>query len=57
MSFFFDTPYGSSVYKKIKLNTKYIVLKSQTGLMVREEHFHLMKKKSFIEKTKAMLEF
>ena len=57
MGFFFDTSYGSSVYKKIKLNTKYIVLKSQTGLMVREEPFHLVKKKSFIEKTKAMFGF
>lgn len=37
-SFFVDTTYGSSVYKEIKLNTEYTVLKSPTGLMVRTKY-------------------
>ena len=36
-SFLVDTNYGSSTYKDIKLHTKFIVLHSPTGLMVREE--------------------
>lgn len=34
-SFLVDTTYGSSVYKEIKTDTVYTVLKTQTGLMVR----------------------
>jgi len=57
LGFFFDTSYGSSVYKKIKLNTKFIVLKSQTGLMVREKVLKIQKKKSLLEKTKGFFGF
>jgi hypothetical protein len=52
---FFDTAYGSSVYKDIKLKTKYRVLKTQTGLMVREESLEKKKKeKNLWEKTKSI---
>ena len=53
-SFFFDTNYGSSVYQDIKLNTKYRVLKTQTGLMVRNEPFFKKKEKSMMDRTKAL---
>lgn len=57
-SFFIDTTYGSSVYQDIKLDTEYTVLKSQTGLLVREKSTKkTIKKKSFIEKTKSFLGF
>jgi hypothetical protein len=55
--FFFDTEYGSSVYKDIKLKTKYKVLKTQTGLMVREELREKKKEKNFLEKTKSLFSF
>lgn len=55
--FFFDTAYGSSVYQDIKLNTKYFVLKTQTGLMVREESFIKKQEKGFLKKTKAIFGF
>ena len=51
-SFFVDTQYGSSIYQDIKINTKYTVLKSQTGLMVREKS--LIKEKSLIDKAKEL---
>ncbi len=54
--FFVDTTYGSSVYQDIKVNTKYTVLKSITGLMVREEPIEIKKKKSFWEKTKSFFD-
>lgn len=54
--FFVDTTYGSSVYQDIKLNTKYTVLKSITGLMVREEPIEIKQKKSFWEKTKSFFD-
>lgn len=54
MSFFVDTTYGSSVYTDIKLNTKYSVYKTQTGLMVRETIIEPLKKeKSLLDKTKS----
>ena len=37
-SFFIDTTYGSSTYSDIKPNTEYTVLKSQTGLIIREKY-------------------
>ncbi len=49
--FFIDTTYGSSTYQNIKLNTRYRVLKSQTGLMVRENN--LNSDKSLWEQTKS----
>lgn len=36
-SFFFDTSYGSSTYKDIKLNTLFTVYKTPTGIIVREK--------------------
>jgi len=58
MSFVIDTTYGSSVYKDIKLNTKYSVLKTPTGLMIREELIDPTKKeKSLFDKTKSLLGF
>jgi hypothetical protein len=54
-SFFVDTQYGSSVYQDIKLNTKYTVLKSQTGLMVREKKIIIAKEKSFFDKAKETI--
>ena len=55
-SFFFDTTYGSSVYKEIKLKTLFTVLHSPTGLLVREKVIKEPKKeKSFMEKTKSFL--
>ncbi len=57
MSFFVDTTYGSSVYKDIKLNTKYIVLRTPTGLMVRETKLNTPIETSFFEKSKAFIGF
>ena len=54
-SFFVDTTYGSSVYKDIELNTEYTVLKSQTGLMVREKYIGPKIEKSLFEKAKSWL--
>ncbi|HIL27159.1 MAG TPA: hypothetical protein EYG21_07225 [Nitrospinaceae bacterium] len=53
--FFVDTTYGSSVYQDIKLNTKYIVLKSQIGLMVREQQIPVKQEKSIWEKAKSLI--
>ena len=52
-SFFVDTNYGSSVYKDIELNTEYTVLKSQTGLMVREKNAERRENESLFEKAKS----
>jgi hypothetical protein len=57
MSWFIDTTYGSFVYQDIKLNTEYTVLKSQTGLLVREKSVKHIEKKSFLEKTKSLFGF
>lgn len=57
MSFFVDTTYGSSVYTDIKINTKYSVFKTPTGLMVRETTLNTPIEKSFFEKTKAFIGF
>ncbi len=54
-SFFIDTNYGSSTYKDIKLNTLFIVLKTPTGLMVREEHIEKTKKTNYYNKFKSTL--
>lgn len=52
-SFFFDTTYGSSVYKNIKENTLFTVLHSPTGLLVREEEIKVgSKEKTFIDSAK-----
>jgi len=52
-SYFFDTTYGSSTYQDIALRTKYKVLKTQTGLMVREEPVVEKEQESLLDKTKA----
>ena len=52
--FFFDTTYGASVYQNIQLKTKYKVLKTETGLMVREESFPTQNSKSLLNKAKAL---
>jgi len=58
MSIFIDTTYGSSVYTDIKLNTRYSILKTPTGLMVREELIEPTKKeKSLLDKTKSLFGF
>jgi len=57
MSWLIDTTYGSSTYQDIKLNTKYTVLRSQTGLMVREELIKVEKEKSLVDKTKSFFGF
>lgn len=44
-SFLVDTTYGSSVYQDIQVNTEYTVLRSQTGLLVREKKINIQKKK------------
>jgi hypothetical protein len=54
-SFLVDTTYGSSTYQNIKLNTKYTVLKSQTGLMVREIELNDKKERSYFEKVKEFV--
>jgi len=54
-SFLVDTQYGSSVYQDIKLNTKYTVLKSQTGLMVREDKILVQEEKGFFDKAKEAI--
>jgi len=54
-SFFVDTTYGSSVYQNIKLNTEYTVLKSQTGLMVREKYIEQIEEKSYLEQAKSLI--
>ena len=54
MSWLVDTTYGSSTYQDIRLNIKYIVLRSQTGLMVREKFIEKEKEKSFLDKTKSL---
>ena len=51
--FFVDTSYGSSVYQNIKLNTKYTVLKSITGLMVRDQPIQIKQEKSLWDKAKS----
>lgn len=51
-SFFFDTTYGSSAYQDIALGTKYKVLKTQTGLMVREEPIVEKESESLLDQTK-----
>jgi len=57
-SIFIDTTYGSSVYKDIKLNTKYSVYRTPTGLMVREKIIEPLKKeKSLLDKTKSFFGF
>lgn len=53
-SFFVDAIYGSSVYQDIKLNTEYTVLKSQTGLMVREKTIE-QQEKNFYDKAKSWI--
>jgi len=53
-SFFVDATYGSSVYQDIKLNTEYTVLKSQTGLMVREKHIE-QPEESFYDKATSWI--
>lgn len=57
MSFFIDTTYGSSVYKDIKINIKYSIFKTPTGLLVRERKLNIPIEKSFFEKTKAFIGF
>jgi hypothetical protein len=54
-SFLIDTQYGSSVYQDIKINTKYTVLKSQTGLMIREKKTIIEKEKSFFNEVKEAI--
>ena len=51
-----DTSYGTSTYKKIKVNTKYIVIRTQTGIMVREKELN-KKEESFLEKAKSLFGF
>jgi hypothetical protein len=55
MSFFIDTTYGSSTYKDIKLNTTYTVLRTQTGLMVREHSLNSSSKKNIFQQTKDFM--
>lgn len=57
LDFFFDTTYGSSVYENIKLDTKYSVYKTQTGLMVRKKYLKEVKEKSMMDKTKELFSF
>jgi hypothetical protein len=54
-SVFIDTTYGSSTYQDIKLKTKYTVLKSQTGLMVREKEIIDKEEKNYLEKAKEFV--
>lgn len=56
-SWFFDVKYGSSTYTDIKLNTNYIILKSQTGLLVRESKIEKVKEVEYFEKVKTLLKF
>ena len=55
LDFFFDTTYGASVYKNIRLNREFKVLKTPTGLMVRDYVSTLKSEKSLIERTKDLL--
>jgi hypothetical protein len=55
-SLFFDTAYGSSVYKDIKLNTIFTVLHSPTGLLVREQEIPIpIEEKGFISSVKSFM--
>ena len=56
-SWFFDTSYGSSTYKDIKLNVIFTIYKTPTGIMVREVPIKDKNnvKKSFLKKTKTFL--
>ena len=56
-SFLVDTTYGSSVYQDIKLNTLYTVLKSQTGLLVREKLINATKEEGYMDKVQSFLGF
>jgi hypothetical protein len=42
---FIDIQYGSSVYKEIDINKKYIILKTPTGLIVRDKNIKNIKKR------------
>ena len=53
-SIFFDTNYGSSTYKDIKLNTLFTIFKTPTGIMVRETPLVRKAKKSYLEKAKSL---
>ncbi|GKT12171.1 MAG: hypothetical protein ISEC1_P1146 [Thiomicrorhabdus sp.] len=52
-SFLVDATYGSSVYKEIKINTEYTVLKSQTGLIVRVKYIEPKEKKGILDTMKS----
>ena len=54
-SFFMDVTYGSSVYKDIRLKTKYKILKSLTGLLIREELLNRKKQDGLMSKMKSLL--
>ena len=54
LDFFFDTTYGASVYQDIHLKTKYMVIKTPSGLMVRNTFSNLKQEKSLIDKTKSL---
>jgi hypothetical protein len=41
-----DTTYGSSVYKDIKINKKYIIYKTNNGILVREEILPIKEQKN-----------
>ena len=56
-SFFFDTSYGSSTYKNIKLNTLFTVFKTPTGIMVREKPITRKMDKSFFTTIKSSISF
>lgn len=56
-SWFFDVTYGSSTYTDIKLDTNYTILKSQTGLLVREYVVEKMEEKGYMDKVKALISF
>jgi len=55
LEFFFDTTYGASVYQDIRLKTKYMVIKTPSGLMVRNTFIKVKKEKSLADKTKDLL--
>lgn len=48
-NYLIDAEYGSSSYKKIKQHTKYTVMRTQFGLIIRENPIKNNKNKGFIE--------
>ncbi len=54
-SWFIDASYGSSTYTDIELETLYSVLKTPTGLMVREKYIEPVQKPDYFKEVKTLM--